>query len=245
MSFLQRQESRKYKAMNCIIIEDEIPAQSILKHFIDKVPNLNLIDTFKAAIEANSFFNSNTVDVVFLDINLPDISGLDFIKTIKDPPAIIMTTAYPDYAVSSFELDTIVDYMVKPFSFDRFLKAINKAKDRIETPKSITEAKDEESIFLNVDKTLHKINLNAILYIESDRNYITVVTETQKLSYIDSLKNWTAKLPENQFKQVHKSFIINSKFVDKISGNTLFIKDNKIPIGRTYKQDLLKQLKII
>lgn len=235
--------------MNCIIIEDEIPAQNILKNFIGKLPNIQLVDTFKAAIEANSFLNSNTVDVVFLDINLPDISGLDFIKTIKNPPAIIMTTAYPDYAANSFELDTIVDYLVKPFSFDRFLKAINKAKDRIETkniPIAIgTEENIEESIFLNVDKTLHKINLNTIIYIESDRNYITVVTETQKLSYIDSLKNWTNKLPKNQFFQVHKSFIINRKFVDKISGNILFLKEYRIPIGRTYKQDLLKQLKII
>ncbi len=231
--------------MNCVIIEDEIPAQRILKGFINKIPNVHLVDTFKAAIEANTFLNNNTVDVVFLDINLPDISGLDFIKTIKNPPAIIMTTAYPDYAVSSFELDTIVDYLVKPFSFDRFLKAINKAKDRIEVSKNPLEENSRETIFLNVDKTLHKIILNDILFIESDRNYITVVTETQKLSYIDSLKNWIVKLPKNQFIQVHKSFIINSKFVDKISGNTLFVKSNKIPIGRTYKQELLKQLKIV
>lgn len=227
--------------MNCIIIEDEIPAQKILKKFIDKIPSIKLIGTFKAAIEANSFLNVNKIDVVFLDINLPDISGLDFIKTIKNPPAIIMTTAYPEYAVNSFELDTIVDYLVKPFSFDRFLKAINKVKDRLETPKNILE-ENEETIFLNVDKTLHKITLSSILYIESDRNYITVVTENQKLSYIDSLKNWIVKLPESQFVQVHKSFIINSKFVDKISGNTIFVKTNKIPIGRTYKQELLNKL---
>ncbi len=228
--------------MNCIIIEDEIPAQKILKSFISKIPSIALVDTFKAAIEANSFLNNNNVDVVFLDINLPDMSGLDFIKTIKNPPAIIMTTAYPEYAVNSFELDTIVDYLVKPFSFDRFLKAINKAKDRIEVPENTLEENNDNTIFLNVDKTLHKLVLSSILYIESDRNYITVVTETQKLSYIDSLKNWTAKLPETQFIQVHKSYIINSKFVDKISGNTLFVKANKIPIGRTYKQELLKAL---
>lgn len=227
--------------MNCIIIEDEIPAQKILNNFISKIPNLELVDTFKAAIEANTFLNSNTVDVVFLDINLPDISGIDFIKTIKNPPAIIMTTAYPDYAVNSFELDTIVDYLVKPFSFDRFLKAVNKAKDRKERFNNIT-VEDEETIFLNVDKTLHKLVLNSILYIESDRNYITVVTESQRFSYIDSLKNWKEKLPSNQFIQVHKSYIINSKFVSKISGNVLFVKDNKIPIGRTYKQDLLVKL---
>lgn len=227
--------------MNCIIVEDEIPAQKILKSFIAKIPSIKLIATFKAAIEANAFLNNNTVDIVFLDINLPDMSGLDFIRTIKNPPAIIMTTAYPEYAVNSFELDTIVDYLVKPFSFDRFLKAINKTKNRLEPSKNPIEENDE-TIFLNVDKTHHKIVLNSILYIESDRNYITVATEDQRLSYIDSLKNWTLKLPESQFIQVHKSFIVNSKFVDKISGNTLFIKTNKIPIGRTYKQELLNKL---
>ncbi|AUP79894.1 LytR/AlgR family response regulator transcription factor [Flavivirga eckloniae] len=228
--------------MNCIIIEDEIPAQKVLKSFIGKMPSITLVDTFNAAIEANSFLNNNTVDVVFLDINLPDMSGLDFIKTVKNPPAIIMTTAYPEYAVNSFELDTIVDYLVKPFSFDRFLKAVNKAKDRIEIPENNQENSNEETIFLNVDKTLHKLVLSSIMYIESDRNYITVVTETQKLSYIDSLKNWIEKLSDTQFIQVHKSYIINSKFVDKISGNTLFVKAHKIPIGRTYKQELLKLL---
>ncbi|GAA4889155.1 LytTR family DNA-binding domain-containing protein [Flaviramulus aquimarinus] len=227
--------------MTCVIIEDEIPAQKILKSFIAKIPGLKLLGTFKAAIEANSFLNTTSANIVFLDINLPDMSGLDFIKTIKNPPEIIMTTAYPDYAVSSFELDTIVDYLVKPFSFDRFLKAVNKAKERLSVPE-ITSEDNEETLFLNVDKTLHKIVLNSILYIESDRNYITVVTETQKLSYIDALKNWNAKLPESQFIQVHKSFIINSKFVDKISGNTLFVKANKIPIGRTFKQELLSRL---
>lgn len=227
--------------MTCIIIEDEIPAQRILQNFIDKIPNLELLHTFKAAIEANSFLNSNKVDVLFLDINLPDMSGIDFIKTVKNPPAVIMTTAYPDYAVSSFELRTIVDYLVKPFSFDRFLKAINKAEERIQVPKLTTETK-EVSIFLNVDKTMHKIVLQDILYIESDRNYLTLVTKTQKLSFIDSLKKWTEKLEGEVFVQVHKSFIINAKCVDKISGNLVFVDTHKIPVGRTYKSNLLKVL---
>ncbi|MDP5157908.1 MAG: LytTR family DNA-binding domain-containing protein [Flaviramulus sp.] len=230
--------------MNCVIVEDEIPAQKILKNFIEKLPNLKLLGTFKSAIEANSFLITRKVDVIFLDINLPDMSGLDFIKTINNPPAIIMTTAYPQYAVNCFELDTIVDFLVKPFSFDRFLKAINKAKDRLELQKKHIE-ENGKTIFLNVDKTLHKIILNTILFIESDRNYITVVTKTQKFSYIDSLKNWTVKLPQNEFIQVHKSFIINSKFVEKISGNIIYIRDYKIPIGRFYKQELLKQLQIV
>jgi len=230
--------------MTCIIIEDEIPAQKILKNYLGKLPNIELQGVFKAAIEANSFLNKQPVDVVFLDINLPDITGIDFIKTIKNPPAIIMTTAYPDYAVSSFELETIVDYLVKPFSFDRFLKAINKVKERINKPEQISKPEGEEFFFLNVDKTLHKIETNSILYIESSRNYITVITENKKLSYIDSLKNWSEKLSKNQFIQVHKSFIINRAFVEKISGNEVYVQGTRIPIGRTYKQELLRQLNI-
>ena len=227
--------------MTCIIIEDEIPAQNIIKRFISKIPSLKLIGVFKAAIEANSVLNAENIDLVFLDINLPDISGIDFIRTVKDPPAIVITTAYPEFAVPSFELDTIVDYLVKPFSFDRFLKAVNKSKIRLEASKVNTEH-SEETVYLNVDKTFHKLVLNHICYIESERNYVTIVTENKKLSFIDSLKNWAEKLPEHQFIQVHKSFIVNAKMVDKISGNTLFINSNKIPIARTYKQELLTKL---
>ncbi|MGB2684677.1 MAG: response regulator, partial [Olleya sp.] len=115
--------------MTCIIIEDELPAQNLLKNYLSKIPELQLLATFQVAMDANNYFKTNIVDLVFLDVNLPDISGLDFIKTVKNPPAIIMTTAYPEYAVCSFELDTIVDYLVKPFGFDRFLKAVNKAED--------------------------------------------------------------------------------------------------------------------
>ena len=155
-----------------------------------------------------------------------------------------MTTAYPDYAVSSFELDTIVDYLVKPFSLERFLKAVNKLTVNVIEVSNL-KVDDSNSIFVNVDKTHHKIVLDDIVYVASDRNYITLVTKSQKLSFIDSLKNWAEKLPKDTFIQVHKSFIINSKLVDKISGNEVFINQNRIPIGRTYKQQLLKQLKIL
>jgi DNA-binding LytR/AlgR family response regulator len=231
--------------MNCIIIEDEIPAQKGLQNFIGKIPYLTLQNTFKAAIEANAFLNTNSIDVIFLDVNLPVISGIDFIKTIKNPPAIIMTTAYSEYAVSSFELESIVDYLVKPFSFDRFLKAINRVKIKAEIIADTSSEPEKKSIFINVDKTHHKIILEDIIYIESDRNYITVFSTTQKLTYIDSLKNWSEKLSDEQFVQAHKSYIINSKKIDRVSGNQVFINDLIIPVGRTYKQELLKQLKIM
>ncbi len=229
--------------MTCIIIEDEIPAQNILRNYIGKISGLELAGCFNAAIEANAFLNSNAVDVVFLDINLPDMSGIDFIKTIKQPPAIIMCTAYPDYAAQSFELDTITDYLVKPFAFDRFLKAVNKAKDRIVRSNDTSESEDE-IIYLNVDKTHHKLNLNHILYIESNRNYVSIVTKDDKLTFIDSLKNWKEKLAGKSFIQVHKSFIVNRNAIDKLAGNRVFVNGQPIPVGRSYKGALLRGLGI-
>lgn len=222
--------------MNCIILEDEIPAQNLLKIFISKAPTLQLNGTFQTANDAKEYLNEHTVDFIFLDINLPDILGIDFIKTVKNPPQVIITTAYPKFAVESFELDTIVDYLVKPFSFDRFLKAIQKVEKAI----SVIQAKSSNNIFLNIDKTLHKVNLDDVLYIESDRNYLTFVTKHKKYVFIDSLKNWNTKLSEN-FIQVHKSYIINVHQIDKLAGNDIYIGINKIPIGRTFKQEFIKK----
>jgi DNA-binding LytR/AlgR family response regulator len=228
--------------MKCIIIEDEIPAQRIIENYLKKVPFMQLEGVFNSAVLGNQYLAKNEVDLLFLDINLPDISGLDFVKTIKNPPAVIITTAYPDYALSSFELDTIIDYLVKPISFERFYKAISKANRLFNKPEKTSD--NSVTLYLNVDKTLHKIELNNILYVESDRNYITVVTENKKFTFIDTLKNWIEKLEGKSFIQVHKSFIINSKKIDKLSGNGVFVRNQKIPIGRTYKQILLQKLNI-
>lgn len=223
--------------MKCIILEDEIPAQNILKNFLCKIPDIEIVGIFQTAKDASLFFQEHSADIVFLDINLPDISGIDFIKTIIHPPKIVITTAYPDYALDSFELATIVDYLVKPFSFDRFLKSIHKIKSQLKYLE-----KEDNTIFLNVDKTLHKVVLENVLYIESDRNYITFFTETKKFSVIDSLKNWKDKLPQGFFLQIHKSYIINVNKINKISGNEVFILGKRIPIGRTFKQELLKSV---
>lgn len=232
--------------MRCIIIEDEIPAQRILQNYISKIPDLELAGSFQSALQANSSLKKNQIDVVFLDINLPDISGIQYMKTLSNPPAIIMTTAYHEHAVESFELDTICDYLVKPYSFERFLKAVNKLKKN-ESTYSENIGRNEkfrEYIFLNIDKALHKINIYDILYIESDKNYVTVVTKTGKFSYLDSLKNWVSKLPETHFVQVHKSYIINQRKIDKIAGNRVFVKGEKIPVGRVYKSVLLERLRL-
>ncbi|EAR02704.1 LytR/AlgR family response regulator transcription factor [Maribacter sp. HTCC2170] len=230
--------------MNCIIIEDELPAQRILQNYISKLPDLTIEGCFQSALNANTLISNQNIDVVFLDINLPDISGIQYIKTLANPPAVIMTTAYHEHAVESFELDTICDYLVKPFSFERFLKAVNKAKKNHQKKAHniINVETSTEHVFLNIDKTLHKINFSDIIYIESDKNYVTVVTDHAKWSYIESLKNWILKLPADDFIQVHKSFIVSYNRIEKINGNQLIMKDNKIPIGRSFKTSLLRKV---
>ncbi len=231
--------------MNCIIIEDEIPAQRVLKNYIEKVSYLELVGTFNAALKAYDTLNAQDIDLIFLDINLPDISGLSFLRTLKNPPTIIMTTAYPDYAVESFEFETIIDYLVKPFSLERFLKAIQKTQrmqPRI-VEKEI-EKSNSDTLFLNVDKTFHKVQFQDIFYVESERNYLTLVSNQQKLSFIGTLRTWKEKLPEPQFIQIHKSFVINKDHVEKIAGNEVYIYDKRIPIGRTFKAKLFEVLDI-
>ena len=227
--------------MKCIIIEDELPAQRIIKSYISKLKHLQLVGTYQTALEANSVLNNGGIDLLFLDINLPDISGLDFIKTLSKPPKIIITTAYSNFAAESFEYWTIHDYLVKPISFERFLKSINKVE---QTSKTIEkeEKVSEDIINLKIDKTLHRLSINDILYVESDRNYVSIVTKKGKFTYIDSLKNWGQKLPNTHFAQIHKSYLVKLNAIDKISGNIIFINDSKIPIGRKYKQELLSKL---
>ncbi len=238
--------------MKCIIIEDEVPAQEILISYIDKVEDLELLAVYNSALKANTILQTDSIDIVFLDINLPNISGINYIKTLKKMPWIIMTTAYSNYAVESFEYDAIVDYLVKPFDFERFLKSINKIESRLRNvvpqqqiqPVEVV-SKEEDYIFINMDKTLHKVDLNDIMYVQSDRNYVTIVTEKIKLPIIDSLKRWTSYLKQDNFIQIHRSFIVNVNYIDKLTANVVYVQKQKIPVGKTYKEALLDRVKPI
>jgi DNA-binding LytR/AlgR family response regulator len=238
--------------MKCIIIEDEVPAQEILISYIGKVDDLELLAVYNSALKANKLLQTNSVDIVFLDINLPSISGIDYIKTLKKTPWIIMTTAYSKYAVESFEYDAIIDYLVKPFGFERFLKSINKIESRQRSTPQKQQfqsievvSKDDDYVFINVDKTLHRIDLNDIMYVESDRNYVTIVTEKVKLPIIDSLKRWTSYLEQDNYIQIHRSFIVNINYIDKLTATVVYINKQKIPVGKTYKEALFDRVKPI
>ncbi len=224
--------------MNCLIIEDEKPAQRVLEQFIKNSPGLVLSGVYKTAMEAQARLNGGEVDLLFLDINLPLISGISLLKSLKNPPLVIVTTAYSEYALESFELD-VVDYLLKPFSFERFVKATNKAfklkgADEV-TSSTVTQEAISEQVIVNVDKVLYQLNLSDICYIASDRDYVCIYTPQRKYVFLDSLRNWEEKLKDKGFCRVHKSYLVNMGHIDKVEGNTICLDKEELPIGRSYR----------
>jgi len=234
--------------LKCLIIEDELPAQRVLKNYIEDVPYLELTGTFKSAVDALETIQDGDVDLLFLDINLPKISGLNFLRSLNDPPKVIVTTAYPDYAHEGFELD-VVDYLLKPFSFERFIQALSKLKseraEEVPPSKSVSRDYEHQYAFVKVDKTLHRVDFDDIYYIESDKDYVKIIRAGENLMLLQTLKHWLAMLPDRHFVQVHKSFIVNIARIDKITGNQIKIGGTTIPIGRHYKQDFMEKIEPI
>lgn len=234
--------------LKCLIIEDELPAQRVLKNYISDVPYLELCGTFTSAMDALQTIQSQDIDLLFLDINLPKISGLNFLRSLKHPPKVIITTAYPDYAHEGFELD-VTDYLLKPFSFERFIQALSKLKTESNGKESpaLTDKKayEHKYAFVKVDKILHRVDFEDILYIESDKDYVNIVREGENLMLLQTLKHWENMLPERDFARVHKSYIVNISRIDKIAGNQIKIGDATLPIGRHYKQDFLEKIEPI
>ncbi len=234
--------------LKCLIIEDELPAQRVLKNYIGDVPYLELCGTYKSAMDALETIQSQDIDLLFLDINLPKISGLNFLRSLKNPPKVVITTAYPDYAHEGFELD-VVDYLLKPFSFERFIQSLSKLKTETGSEASVMTASKRDYqhryAFVKVDKTLHRVDFDDIKYIESDKDYVKIVKDGENLMLLQTLKHWQNMLPDNKFSRVHKSYIVNISRIDKIIGNQIKIGEAVIPIGRYYKQDFMDKIEPI
>jgi len=227
--------------IQCAIIEDEPLAQNILKKYIEGHPALKLVAICNNAEEGQKVLPRQKVELLFLDINLPKLSGISFLKTLPHPPLVIFTTAYPEYAVDGFELDA-VDYLLKPFSFERFLKAANKAVQQV-NKKEMAEQVIPSFIFLKADKKVHKVNLDNILYIEAAGDYIKVVMEDGQHIVNDTLKSLQDELPPIQFIRVHKSFIISRNKIKFFEGNYVKVGNADIPIGNSYKEEISTRLK--
>ncbi|HAS39276.1 MAG TPA: DNA-binding response regulator [Microscillaceae bacterium] len=228
--------------ISCIIIEDQVPAQKILQRYIADMGTIALKGTFNNAISALEFLKTTSVDVIFLDIHLPKISGINFLQILTPHPKIIFTTAFSEYAIQSYELD-VVDYLLKPFSFERFVKAVSKiyptpqpASAPMTTPPlKSTTTEEEEFIFVKDNNDYLKINTCDIQYIKSDGDYTKIFTVDKAYFVAYSLRYWNEQLPTKYFCQIHKSYIINIQFITRISGNQAFIADQALPIGRTFK----------
>ncbi len=220
--------------IKCIIIEDEPLAVKILSDYILQVPFLEIAGKFKDAILAADYLRDHNVDLIFLDIHLPKLKGMAFLKTLTNPPAVIVTTAYHQYAVEGFELN-VTDYLLKPFEFERFLVAVNKVKSIPKDEQVLNGDNEKDFIFLNVNKKKVKILFPEIVYIESQREYIKIVTT--KKTYISkiSTKEIESVLPSNLFKRIHRSFIISLDKIESYNAETVEVNGISIPIGRGYR----------
>lgn len=231
--------------IHTLIVDDEPLAQDVIETHIQKIDELQLVGKCSNAIEANKFLHENEVDLMFIDIQMPQLSGVEFVKSLSQPPMVIFTTAYPEYAVEGFNLEAL-DYLLKPVSFDRFLKASNKAiekfnKERISTIQ-IDSALEEDFFFVKSDKKMMKVFYNDILYIEGLKDYVIIRTETGRVITLQTMKSLEVKLPLNMFKRIHRSYILNLKKLLAIEGNMVeLIEKGQIkllPIGKSYRDDL-------
>ncbi|WP_316831320.1 LytTR family DNA-binding domain-containing protein [Pedobacter aquatilis] len=218
--------------MTAIAIDDEPIALDIIKTHASKVPFVELTATFTNAFEAISYLQANKTDLIFLDIKMPDISGIDFLKSLSNPPMVIFTTAYTEHAVQSFELDA-VDYLLKPFSLSRFLKACNKAQELFNFRNQRSEAKPEY-IFVKDGYEQVKVELNEIFYIEASGNYTQIQLKHKLISSRITINDLADLLPKNNFIRCHRAFIISKDKVSRFDKNQIWIGEKSIPIGATY-----------
>lgn len=229
--------------MKCLIVDDELLAQEILEGYIEKTPGLRLAGKCGNALEAFSALHSGNIDLMFLDIKMPELTGADLLKLLKNPPAIIMTTAFSEYALDGYEWN-VLDYLLKPISYERFLKAIQKASALFQEKERVPQ---ETCIFVKSDGNLIKVNPAELVYIEGLKNYLLLHTRSQKIIVHSTfLKMEEALSPYPCFIRIHKSYLVNKDFIGHISGNLLSLSTGQqLPVGAAYRQELMQSLRII
>lgn len=237
--------SEKY---NVIIVDDEYLAQKLLQDYVSKVDSLQLVATCSNAFEAMDALKNNKVDIMLLDIQMPDLTGLELVKSLEKKPAIIFTTAYSEYAVDAFNLG-VSDYLLKPFDFPRFIQAINKAignvplkTENAPVPSADTISKSNDFITVKADYKLYKINYDDLLFIEGQHEYVTFHTKERRITALFALKDLEEILPKDRFVRVHKSYIVSFKQIQELDKSDVTVMGNKIPVGASYRDELLARL---
>lgn len=225
------------KKLSCIIVDDEPIARKILQEFTEQVPYLDLIGKFESAMKAEGFLKGNQPDIIFLDIEMPKVSGLQMLKRIHVESLVIVTTAFPQYALDGYELD-IIDYLLKPFALHRFLKAVQKAKDFFEMKRQSGNAQLPSYIFIKSEKRIEKVELSDILYAEVLGNYITLYTDRKAIVAYLTMKSLEGQLPADDFIKIHQSFLVNRCKIESLEGNDLKVGTKSLPISRNYRDSV-------
>ena len=235
--------------LNTLIVDDEPLAIDVIKTFADQIPELEVVKCCSNAFEANEAINQQQIDLILLDIQMPQLTGIDFLKSLANPPMVIFTTAYDNYAIEGFELDA-VDYLLKPISFDRFMKAINRAidhykKDHMGANISESREEDVDYIFIKADKKLIKVNFHEIVYIEGLKDYVIIkLSDGSRIVTLQTMKSLETKLPPEIFKRIHRSYIVGIEKIKAVVGNMIEVlekdKPKHIPIGKNYRDGLLE-----
>jgi len=224
--------------ISCIIVEDEPSSQNILKRYINDYPELKLLGICNNAYEAIEILNKQSIDLIFLDVNLPKLSGLSLLKSLNKAPLVVFTTAYSQYAVEGFNVDA-VDFLLKPFSFERFLKAVQKVTEKLNSASNSTNA---EYIMLQADKKMHKIYFNDIVFIEAKGDYMKIQCQHDALLVHKTMHEMESLLPKHRFIRIHKSHIISHQSIKYIEGNQVCVHDVLLPIGKTYRKRLMESI---
>jgi DNA-binding LytR/AlgR family response regulator len=231
-------------ALNCLIVDDEPIARSIIETYCAHLPYLNVVGSCGNAIEAKLILQKENIDILFLDINMPLMDGISFLRTMKNPPQVIFTTAYKEFAVDAFDLSAC-DYLLKPFSFERFVVAIDKAVEKLNPVALSAEhssPKSPDFIFIRTDGKIFKILFSDLLYAEASGNYTKIVTATNTYLPALTFSGVEEMLTSSDFIRVHRSFIINKRRINHIEGNRVYIGKTEIPIGSNYKDAFLKSI---
>ena len=237
---------QKHKNIRCLVADDEPPAREILKRYIDNMPDLELVQECTNAMQVLSFLQLEEVDVIFLDINMPQLKGIELLKILKNPPKIILTTAYAEYALEGYELD-VVDYLLKPIQFERFVKAVHKAVqlsgNNLNQISAIEkETKHDPFVYFRADRKMVKVMLGDIFYIESMKDYVKIFTTEGVLVTKQSMTSVEAMLPENQFIRTHRSFIVSVPKIKSFTHELIEIEKAEIPIGKLFRNNVMKML---
>ncbi len=228
--------------INCLIIDDEHMAHEIIKGYCDLLPNLEVKKHCYDAIEAMEYLSAHTVDLIFLDLNMPKLKGFEFLRTLSAPPKVIVTTAYQEHALEGYELN-VVDYLLKPFNFERFLRAVNKVfTNQCQSSNNNTET-NTNSIFVRSNKKYIQLDLDSILYIEAAGNYSKIITTEETITLREKISDLLVLFACDDLMQVHKSFAISKKRIKSIEGNRMLIGEFTVPIGKIYKSMVLQLLK--